>query len=236
MMKQVFTVTKGYRRHTFLSTVFKATMLAFRPNILDDAEITDFMQRTWSTNCIALQAQTNSIIYAKGNDTGTTFGVFVQSNTSLVSTSTELINGQGGNGTLYTALRFSMTIITLLRSEVLYTAPTPLEPCPGFDYCNLATGGVVHSTTCKTATANVNGSTIFLGQVDTSAVTIINNFLGDGTSNLSSVALSASGFSWLYANEEKINKLLISRALLLGGNRAAVTVYIEYTVPAISIL
>ncbi|KAF5328240.1 hypothetical protein D9619_013409 [Psilocybe cf. subviscida] len=241
MMKQVFTVTKGHRRHTFLSTVLKATMLAFRPKILDDAEITDFMRRTWSngTTTPAVTTLTNFILYAKGNDTGTTFGAFTQWNTSVGSTSTELINiRDGGNDTLYTALRFSITNITLIRSEILYNAPTPLEPCPGLAYRNLATGGIVRSTNCKsTSPEKVDaGATLFLGQVDTSAVTIINDFLGDGTSNLSSVALTDSGLSWLIANEKKMDELLTSRALLLGGNRADVTVYIEYSVPAISIL
>ncbi|KAF5328179.1 hypothetical protein D9619_013410 [Psilocybe cf. subviscida] len=240
MMKQVFTVTKGHRRHTFLSTVIKATMLSFRPNILDDAEITDFMRRTWSngTATPALKTLTDFILYAKGNDTGTTFGSFTQWNTSLGSTSTELINVRdGGNDTLYTALRFSTTNITLIRSEVLYNAPTPLEPCPGLTCRNLATGGVVRSTNCKSTTpSKVEGSTLFLGQVDTSAVTIINDFLGDGTSNLSSVALTDSGVSWLNANEKQMDQLLISRAVLLGGSRGVVKVFIEYTVPAISVL
>ncbi|KAF5327522.1 hypothetical protein D9619_004401 [Psilocybe cf. subviscida] len=242
MMKQVFTVTKGRRRHTFISTVLKASMSAAAPTTLDDGEISDFMRRTWSPNgtiTTAIQELINDILYAKGNNTGRTFGDLHQTNTSLSSISTDYLNivDMPSGANVFSILRFFVTNTTLIRSETLAEEPTPLEPCPGTVYRNFATGGEAISTNCNIPVINQTlplNQKLFLGQIDASSVGLYTGFLGDGTSNLSSVALLDTGLDWISEQMDHMDNLLISRALLLGGNSSAVTVDISYSVAAIS--
>ncbi|KAF5328182.1 hypothetical protein D9619_013415 [Psilocybe cf. subviscida] len=249
LMKQVFTVTKGLRRHTFLETVFKANMLAFPPYTLADSEITDFMRRTWSTNDTLtpdVAALVKFVVDAKKNQTGITFGAFSQYGTSLLSSSTDYLQvaGPASSGSVnfsdivYTALRFSSTNITLIRSETLLVEPEPLSPCPGAVYRNLATSGIVRSTNCNILSGENQTTTTsegkFLGQIDTSAVALITNFLGDGSSNVSTAALSPAGTAWLEQENDRIDRLLLSRALIVGGTSDDVVVLINYTRAAIS--
>lgn len=242
MMKQVFTVTKGLRRHTFKSTVIKASMTTSAPRTLEDGEISDFMRRTWSpdgTITTAVQGLIDIVLHAKGNGTGRTFGDFVQTNTSLLATSTDyliILNNTGGYD--FSALRFAHVNTTLIRSETLTEAPTPFEPCPGVVYRNTATGGGAISSSChdpelinQTLPLDHN---LFLGQMDASTVGIFTSVLGDGSSNLSSVALTDAGLDWISQQGDYMDRVLLSRAMILGGDSSAVTVDVQYSTTAIS--
>ncbi|KAF5327572.1 hypothetical protein D9619_004347 [Psilocybe cf. subviscida] len=128
-------------------------MTATAPNIFDDGEISDFMRKTRSpdgTVTTGVQDLTSVVLYAKANNTGKTFGSFVQSNTLVSSSSTNYLNVLVIDGSVYySALHFSTTTTTLIRSETLNREPTPFEPCPGVVYRNLAVGGTVRSTNCN---------------------------------------------------------------------------------------
>ena len=242
MMKQAFTVTKARRRHTFLTTVTKASMFAGAPSTLDDGEISDFTRKTWSpdgTITTAVQALINDILYAKGNKTGRTFGNLLQTNTSLLSTSTDYLNVLNSTGDyFYSIMRFISTNTTIIRSEILAEESTPFEPCPGVVYRNIATGGETIGSTCNGADSTNQtlplNKKLFLGQIDTSTVGLFTNFLGDGSSNLSVFALTDTGLDWINQQQNLMDDLIISRAMLLGGNSSAVTVDVGYTVAAIS--
>lgn len=64
----------------------------------------------------------------------------------------------------------------------------------------------------------------FLGRLDISTVAIFPGVLGDWTSNLSAVALLQAGLDWAAEQGDHIDDLLISRAMLMGGNASAVMV------------
>ncbi|KDR70948.1 hypothetical protein GALMADRAFT_75735 [Galerina marginata CBS 339.88] len=245
VMKQVFTVTKGNHRHTFLHTTFKAVMISFMPLPLDDGEITDFMRRTWQsddpTQPIAPTVQTlaNFVIGAKNNNTSLSMGSFIKvGNVSVSSFSTEYLNVEStfDQTVLYSALRFVSSTIQLIRSEVLLNPPTPFAVCD-HPYTNLATGGVVRSTNCYSAfSATNNTQGRFLGQIDTSSVFILNDALGDGTKNISAVALDPAGLAWYSENMNHIDDLLISRGLILGGVQPNVMVDVRHNEAALSYL
>ncbi|PPQ72762.1 hypothetical protein CVT26_003145 [Gymnopilus dilepis] len=249
MMKQVFTLTKGSRRHTFLQTTLKAVMISRVPVLLDDSEITDFIRKTWTTTPpgtalpSAAQNLVNLVIDAKNNLTSLTFGSFISiGNTSVMSYSTDYLNieNSADESIFYSSLRFVSTTISLLRSEIVFDPPKPLSTCDQ-PYSNIATGGVVNSVNCYSAylsnvTDQSQGSSRFLGTIDTSSVVILSGILGDGTKNTSDSALDPEGIAWYSENTDKVDQLLLSRGLILGGERADVKVNVQHNEAAISYL
>lgn len=242
MMKQVFTITKGYRRHTFKQVVIKATMAAIGTTLADE-EIADFMSRTWSTyGGITVGRHwelIGTVLDAKRNNTGRTFGELIQANTSVSAIYTDFLNFPETGG-FNAVLRFTMVNITLIRSETLAEEPAPLQPCPGVVYSSYATGGIPSFTSCTTAgsqnqTLPLNQNR-FLGQLDTSTVGVFTDFLGDGSSNVSAVAFNQTGIDWVAQQDGHIDSHLISRAMLMGGNASAVMVDVGTTVAAVSAL
>jgi len=244
-MKQVFTVTKENRRHTFLQTVVKITMLTKPPTPLGDTEITDIIRRTFSKDSRQpLTPETKEIadvvIHAQTEQTSLTYGYFEQEDYySIGSGRIELLNAVASNGTniviLYTELRIIFTNITLIRSETLSNPVMPYGPsCPNF-FSNLASGGKVRSNDCYKSLGNqTNGH--FLGQLDTSAVFILTDVLGDGTKSTSAAALNQTGLDWYMHNSPQIENLLIARGLILGGDRTAVPLALQTPEAAISYL
>jgi hypothetical protein len=240
-MKQVFTVTKENRRHTFLQTVIKVTMLTMYPTPFDNTEITDIVRRMISEDSRLtpkIEAIANIVIGAQTNQTSLTLGFSNQEDYSVSSSRIELLNVVNPfliTERLYTSLRIISTNITLIRSETLPNPVMPYgSPCPNF-FTNLATGGKVHSTDCYKSTGNETGAH-FLGQLDASTVLLLNDVLGDGTKSVSAAALNQTGVDWFTQNAPHIDELLIARGLILGGDRAAVPLALQTRQPAISYL
>jgi hypothetical protein len=81
LMKQVFTVTKGLRQHTFLQMTFKTTMIAYMPMVFADADVTDFINRLWGdpnqAMTPAIWTLADTVLQAQNNKTSLTFGSFV---------------------------------------------------------------------------------------------------------------------------------------------------------------
>ena len=243
-MKQVFTVTKENRRHTFLQTVIKVTMLTLYPTPFDDVEITDILRRMYSNDSgqpltPGLKAIADVVIGAQANQTSLTMGFSQQEPYTVTSSRIELLNVMNtffDIERLYTSLRLIFINITLIRSETL---PNPVMPygsatCKNF-FTNLATGGKVHSTDCYKSVGNQTNAH-FLGQLDTSAVFILTDVLGDGKQSASAVALNQTGVNWYLSNAPHIDDLLIARGLILGGDTAAVPLAVQVREPAISFL
>lgn len=245
-LKQAFTVTKGNRRHTFLDTTLKVSMVSLYPTPFEHSEITEIIRRTWSSNTSApieptVAALANSIIQAQINNTSYTIGVLGNFDRTVYSSSIELLNVEG-NDTLpdmtpvpyFSLLRITWTNITLIRTETLPKVITPLVPCNLFN-TNIATGGKVRSNTCYESLGNQTGAR-FLGQVDTSSAMIIFDILGDGSTSKSASALNQTSLEWYLNATNRIDDLLISRSLILGGNPHFVPIDVHYTVAALSYL
>ncbi|KAF8877387.1 hypothetical protein BD779DRAFT_114443 [Infundibulicybe gibba] len=237
-MKQVFTVTKDRRRHTFLETVLKASVVAMFPAPIGDAEILDMVRRTFlGDTADDTQKLADVIITAQANHSSFSGGLLFRGDSSLTTTSIELLNitNSYDQSPIYSILRATYTNITLIRSETLPKPVTPLSPCP-FYFSNLATGGRVRSTTCNRAIPTQDPGARFLGQIDTSAVLILNDILGEGNTAKAATALNETGLVWFRDHMEHMDQVLASRAFILGGDRGSVPVIVKHTEPALSYL
>jgi len=67
-------------------------------------------------------------------------------------------------------------------------------------------------------------------------VLILTDILGDGSMSTSAASLNQTGLHWFLDNQDRMDRLLISRGLILGGNRTAVEVQVAYNEAALSYL
>ncbi|CAG8949962.1 hypothetical protein HYFRA_00004294 [Hymenoscyphus fraxineus] len=237
-MKQMFTVTKGTRRHSFIESTTRYTLMT-QPGIpFAPPEVDDFLRRTWSTNVTERQAPILTRLYndlMRGQKRGNSyqFGL-IDAPTNITSTQVlwQLLTPESDGRPVYSLIRVSVTNITLIRSENIAVAPIPLKPCDT-TFMNVAYGGVIEDTDCSTA--KQGQPTKFWGQIDTSAVLIMSG-LGDGRSNISALAVDESIMQWSEKNYAYMDDLLISRGFILGIDPSLVTVDLSILRPAISYL
>jgi hypothetical protein len=241
LMKQMFTITKGRQRHAFIETAWKASMVFdyAKPLPLDDIE--DLVKRSWSLNA---REQQNPVIpkivqkisAAREKNCSYMFGGNSGTDTSVRQYNYELLSPEVLPGMVdYSLLRISLVNITLVRSDTLAQPVIPFEPC-NFFYQNEATGGRVRGTDCYKSMGGNQTNHRFLGQVDTSAVLILNGLLGDGQFNISEKALNQAGFEWFLRNDDKLNNLLLSRGFIMALDPGFVTVEVSNVKVAISYL
>ncbi|TVY67351.1 hypothetical protein LSUE1_G010046 [Lachnellula suecica] len=238
-MKQMFTVTRGTRRHTFIETTFRSTMLTTAAVPFSSFEVMDMLKRTWSTNITEQQAPiltrlSNSILEAQATDQSFLFGTNDADNVTATQVTWEYLTPENSGRAIYSLLRITTTNITVIRSETIPTAPIPFAPCD-ISIQNIAYGGVLSDTDCATATEPDGQPKQFFGQVDTSAVLILYG-LGDGRSNLSALALDETVYEWTIANSERMDNLLLARGYIVSINASLVTVEMSVLKPAISYL
>jgi len=227
-MKQVFTVTKGRSRHTFVHSTTQISMLTeptvpFRPS-----EISDLLRRSWSTNATEQDAPLvddllTHITTAQAQNRSFMFGVNTASNFTASQVSWDYLTYEFGHDPVFSALRVSVTNITLIRSETVEHAPAPAEQCDR-PFQNQAYGGRLDGTDCLPNIEIPNGSH-FLGQVDTSAVLIVYG-LGDGRSNVSAKALDEPVWEWATNTNttNSVDDLLLARGYLVSVSPSLVTV------------
>ena len=243
LMKQIFTIAKAQRRHTFLQTTFKATMISHAPAVFSNADVTDFINRLWGnldqvTVVSTVQNLTDAVLQAWNTNSSLTVGSFIQQDDGTVeSYSMEYlyIINPADSLPLYAAMRFASTLITLVDSEILAKEPVPLAACNGSS-TNIGTGGVVRSMTCAPAELGSTAPPQFLGQLDTTSMVIINDILGDGTQGNSTIAVNQTGVDWYYSYVQDIEKLLTSRSFILDGRGSRVMVDVQTNEAAISYL
>ncbi|ORY06233.1 hypothetical protein BCR34DRAFT_590667 [Clohesyomyces aquaticus] len=239
VMKQMFTVTKGTRRHSFIENAAKYSTLTLAKVPFSRVEVLDFVKRTWSSNPEEQQAPlidrlVESIFEAQELKRSFMYGASSTTNFSCAQVHWQyLTNGFDGDD-LYSLLRISITNITLVHSETLEKPPEPYESCDA-SFQNEAEGGRIVDTDCSASFATENNAPHFFGQVDASAVLIITG-LGDGRSNISSNALDQSRLLWLEKNDARMNDLLMSRGFIVSVDPALVTVKVGSLTPAISYL
>ncbi|EEP79724.1 predicted protein [Uncinocarpus reesii 1704] len=241
MMKQMFTVTKGRRRHTFLDTALKISSVYdyYAPFPFD--EVHDIIKRSWNvdpalTNDPTITQITEKLQIAKADNSSMHLGSVVKIGNSVVQVNFEWLNPEGVPGkVLFSVLRISAVNITLVRSETLPEPVKPFEKCDRF-YYNEATGGETYGTNCyKEYIANTTGARFF-GEMDASSVLIVSGTLGDGGSNISSKAFNQEAFEWLAKNERKLDDLVLSRGYLMSVDPKLVTLKISTSQPAMSYL
>ncbi|KAI9697185.1 MAG: hypothetical protein M1836_004749 [Candelina mexicana] len=245
LMKQVFTVTKGRNRHTFMETAFKIAMVTDYNKPFPIEQITDLVKRSWSADpaqqtAPAIGKIAKSIYNARVLNSSFMFGSASADGYSVAQSSWELMNPEAlpGNDSevVYTLLRISAVNITLIRSDVLPQPVQPAAPCDNKFFQNLAKGGKIQGTDCyKAGTGNMTNARFF-GQLDTSTVFIMNGILGDGSVNSSAGSLNQQGYDWVVKNEARMNNLILSRGMILGLDPAFVTVQTSKVTPAISYL
>ncbi|KAF7506555.1 hypothetical protein GJ744_011592 [Endocarpon pusillum] len=241
LMKQMFTVTKGRMRHTFVETAFKACMITEWLVPFSLEEVTDLVKRAWSTDpadqsnpIISKVAQ--SIIDARSRNSSGVFGLTAETETSVSQVNYELLNVEYTPDRVgYSLFRASVVNIMLVRSDELPEPVVPLEPCDRF-YMNIALGGKVRKTDCYLSSVGnfSQEGHRFYGQVDTSAFLILNGVLGEGRFNYSDKALNQQAFEWAVNNDEKLSNLVLSRGAILALGPANVMVEVTSIQPAVS--
>ncbi|KAI8712162.1 hypothetical protein NCS52_01313700 [Fusarium sp. LHS14.1] len=240
-MMQIFTVTKGTRRHTFVESVLRVTMLT-NPGVPFAAkDITSVVQRTWSSigtgrkdtliDIIVddiMRAQDKNLSYQFGANSADTSNLTVFQSSWGYLTAVNPNNGQD----IFSLVSISSTNITLIRSETLRYPPLALEECSQGSFQNEAFGGKVTRTDCGTTQVD-NNSNKFFGQVDTAAVLIAYG-LGKGRSNVSSESLNDEVLAWTWNISGMMERLLVARAFIVSVDPALVTVSVDRLIVAMS--
>ncbi|KAF2428982.1 hypothetical protein EJ08DRAFT_574982, partial [Tothia fuscella] len=240
IMTQMFTVTKGTRRHTFIETAFRSTMLTTPAADFADDEVFDMLKRTWSTKKTEQSAPLitllgRSMLSAQAAGKSYMFGIASVSgekNITTTQTAWEYLTMMTNGKPFYSLLRVSSVNITLIRSETIATAPTPFETCD-ISFMNVAYGGKLTDTDCIAGPRESKPQ--FFGQVDTSAVLIFSG-LGDGRSNISAKALDQDAWEWYESNTGYMDDLLIARGFIISVDPSLVTLSTSVLRPAISYL
>ncbi|PKS05926.1 hypothetical protein jhhlp_007759 [Lomentospora prolificans] len=239
-MMQVFTVTKGRRRHTFVESVLRATLLT-SPNIpFAENEVDDLVRRIWSpTNETERQSPIvgqiiSDMISAQSEDMSYYSGASAVSNEGLsVSQSTfGLFKPISGGKGVFSIVVVTATNITLIRSETLEEEVQPYQPCTTLSFQNEAFGGKVKQTDCV-ATSMSNDTARFFGQVDTAAV-LVTYGLGNGRSNISSESLSDDALVWVSEISPVMEELMIARGYAVSVDPGLVKISVQTLVVAMS--
>ncbi|KAH7187440.1 hypothetical protein BKA60DRAFT_602398 [Fusarium oxysporum] len=239
LMTQVFTATKEKKRHTFSQLTLKVTMVTNPGVPFARDEVTDIVQRTWSSNETERSNPLvgriiQGIMSAQDQNASYEFGFNAPDNDNKT-----VLQSQWGfltpevNGTVqYSLLSITTTNITLIRSEDLAKAPVPFEECKRANFQNEAFGGRVVQTDCASAPP-ARGKPSFFGQVDTAAV-MITRGLGAARSNISAVSLDNDILNWLRDNAETIESLLVARAYSSSVDPTLVQISVDKLMVAMS--
>ncbi|KIL88240.1 hypothetical protein FAVG1_08319 [Fusarium avenaceum] len=241
LMKQVFSVTRKTRRHTFSQSTFKATMLASGSSHFNRKEVTDLVERTWSPN---ITERTNPLIGqivdgmmgAQARNKSFQFGENKPSNDnkSVVQSNWAMYTLETNGNTAYSLISITTTNMTLIRSETIDEAPIPYQKCDGRNFQNEAFGGKVTQTDCETS-QDSDGTVGFFGQVDTAAVMIAQG-LGDGRSNLSAASLDDNVLNWVNNKAHTLESLVIARAYAVSIDPSLVEITVDKIMVAMSYL
>ncbi|KAM5349025.1 hypothetical protein ACJ41O_008848 [Fusarium nematophilum] len=238
-MMQVFTVTKGTRRHTFVESVSRVTMLTNPGVPFAVQDVGDLVRRTWSTNETErddplIDQIVEDVLSAQDQNLSYHFGVNAADNGNLtvLQASWGYLTVSPTGKDLFSLISFASVNITLIRSENIDKPPTPFEKCDRGSFQNEAFGGRITQTDCAASTTD-NNSNMFFGQVDTAAVLILYG-LGDGRSNVSSESLDDSVMSWTWNMSATMESLLVARGYIVSVDPALVTISVDELIVAIS--
>ncbi|KAF5529749.1 hypothetical protein FMEXI_13957 [Fusarium mexicanum] len=239
LMTQVFTVTKGKKRHTFSQATLKVTMITSPGDPFARGEVTDLVRRTWSSNETEqknpligniidgmMNAQNNNLSYLFGANTGG------NNNKSAFQSEWGFYTPQNNNNSQYSIVSITSTNMTLIRSETLDKAPEPFEKCERSNFQNEAFGGKVTKTDCAASEPAV-GKQGFYGQVDTAAMMIIRG-LGASRSNVSAESLDNNVMNWIWDNSGTIESLMVARGYSVSVDPSLVQISVDKLMVAMS--
>ncbi|KAI1915108.1 hypothetical protein LOZ39_002972 [Ophidiomyces ophidiicola] len=240
-MKQMFTVTKGRRKHTFLGGAMKISSVYDYNAPFARADVQDIVKRSWSTDPAQLNDPfivqiAEKIQNARAENSSFQLGAASKVGNSVTQVNFEYLNPEGTPGNVvFSLFRISVVNITLIRSETLPEPVKPFEQCNKY-YHNEATGGKVYGTNCYQQSTSNKTAPRFFGELDTSAFLVGSGTLGDGTSNISSKAFNQKSFEWFVNNENWLDNLLLSRGYMMAINPDLVKLEISKVQPAMSYL
>jgi len=238
-MMQVFTVTKGNRRHTFVESTYKITMFTSPSALFARDQVDDLVRRSFSSNKTEQQnPKIDKIVNGMMNAQSQNMSHYSGSNNVLGENRTVVqaawgyftVAYEGEN--LASQISVTGTNITLLRSETLPSKVEPLAPCNEAAFQNLAFGGKVSHTDCAGTSFNSTPNHFF-GQVDTSAVLLLTG-TGKRRSNISAESFDDKVNSWIDAEYDRLQSLLIARGYIAGVDPTLVTVEVKKLVTAVS--
>ncbi|KAM0425646.1 hypothetical protein ACHAPT_009178 [Fusarium lateritium] len=238
-MMQVFTVTKGKRRHTFVESVLRITMLTNPDVPFAVKEVDDLVRRSWSSDEAErknplIDKIVNSMMRAQDENLSYQFGANSADNSNLTAlqSSWGYLTAASNGKDVFSLISITSTNITLIRSETIQNPPSPLEKCDQGSFQNEAFGGKVTQTDCAASKVDSDSHTFF-GQVDTAAV-LITYGLGNGRSNISSESLDNEVLSWIEKMSPTMERLLVARAYIVSVDPALVTISVEKLIAAMS--
>jgi hypothetical protein len=245
LMKQLFTVTKGRRRHAFLHTAVKASLLADVPGRavgFSPADVADLLTRMWDPALVGEQAAeiadtAQRMAAARANNVSFSQGWAAAQRHSVEQFNVELLNAKTEDmeDAYFTLVRVSRVHITHVRSDLLAAAIEPAERCSRY-YVDQAVGGRSIGTDCYKAFGGDDTGAHFLGQYDNTAMFILNEFFGNRGATTSANALSAAAMGWLRTNEQRLDNLLLSRGYIMAIDPGLVTISVSNMRPAMSYL
>ncbi|TPX23265.1 hypothetical protein DIZ76_012591 [Coccidioides immitis] len=131
IMKQMFSITKGRSKHTFLSTAMKISSVYDYNAPFPADEVYDLIKRSWSTD----PTQSNDPVIRQISEkigNASAGGVHKVEN-SIAQANFEFLNPEGTPGkVIFSLFRISVVNITLVRSETLPEPVRPFESAIGF--------------------------------------------------------------------------------------------------------
>ncbi|KAH7235309.1 hypothetical protein BKA59DRAFT_406012 [Fusarium tricinctum] len=230
VMMQIFTVTKGTRRHTFVEHVSRASMVAMSGLPLAAQDVRDWIHRTLDIkesgrNNLPLDRIVEDIMAAQSQDISYHFGVNAADNGNLTVLQFSWFYVHG-------TVTFNSVNITLIRSDTVEKPLMPFEKCANASFQNVAYGGKTAGTDCAGSITN-NNSNRFFGQVDTAAVLIIHLF-SNGHLNISSESLDERIMPWTRRILPTMEGLLVARGYIASVDPALVTISVHTMTVAIS--
>jgi hypothetical protein len=159
---QMFTVTKGHRRHPFVSTIFKVSIVA-KGGELPEAEVEDLMRRTAFNPDPSEKKEIDStipkiletLIDAQNKNLSAAVGwAYAEDQDHLLEVFWELLRfGNSPGHTLQSVFRYTQVNITLLKSETIPEPPVPFKPCEA-TFLNRAVGGKAFTSDCLNSSSS----------------------------------------------------------------------------------
>lgn len=238
LMKMVFSVSRGNKKHTFMVSAMKTTLLALAETKIDMNDVRDLVRRTWrGGDSSELMEQDLASIgdVAQKEDIGLVIGRQHSDGYKVTSRVYQLVSPFDGNSTVFTAFQILDANLTLINSETVDTPPTPFGDCDTW-YRNEAYGGVVSATNCFDAVRVPGRTSLFQGEADTMAVFLLQGTLGKKRATTAADALNDVAWQWIQDHDAELESLVLSRAYILAGNPKSVKLKVTTLVPALSVL
>ncbi|KAF5234944.1 hypothetical protein FAUST_7375 [Fusarium austroamericanum] len=240
LMNQVFTVTKGKRRHTFFQSTFKTTMLTTAGVDFAKEEVSDLVERAGHLDqddnmLLSSSRIVDNMMNAQRKNMSYHYGLNTVSNNkrSTLQNTWGFYTLTSNGRSMFSLIRITSTNMTLIRSENISKAPEPQEKCQLANSQDEAYGGQPGRSDCFGQEAVDDPR--FFGLVDTAAVMVAHD-LGDGRSNLSSESLGNNALTWIRDNAHTMESLLVSRAYSVGIDPSLVYISVEKLIVAVSYL